>query len=1122
MKRFIIPIITLFIASNLFAQHKNTSQAVTLPNPIMFVTQVPMPFDSSTSTAVFCNHNADVFSVIRGGDLYIIYPDGTLKNLTQLAGYGTSTGLQGANSIAVRQPCIHWSGTKALFSMVIGAPATAGAAQNFHWQIFEVTNIGEQQTPAITKIANQPTGYNNVSPIYGTDGRIIFTTDRPRGGLTQHYPLHDEYRGAESVSGLWSLDPVSGDLKQLNVLPSGAFSPFIDSYGRVISTRWDHLQRDGNADADFLGKANIGTFNYSDESANATVTSSKTEIFPEPQGQRSDLLAGTNMIGMEFNQFFPWQINEDGTSEETLNHVGRHDIKFGMGASINNDPNVVIYNYATAGRLNSTTYISNFLEMAEDPAHAGDYYGIDCGDFGTHASGQIIKLKGQITLDPGQMQLSYITDRTTASSTAEGKTPVAANSGKYRNPLPLSNGTLLAVHSVSTFDDRNIGTGAIPQSRYDFRIKTLKTSGNVLIADLPITQGISKSLTYYDPNAIASFSGTLWEIDPVEVRARTTPLKRVSTLSSPEKQVFAEVGVDETVFRNDMAQKGIALLVSRNVTHRDKTDHQQPFYLKVHGSATQSANASGKIYDIAHLQLYQADNIRGMHFGNTNPIPGRRILAQNMHDSAIYNNPPTSGELAYTVKIASDGSYAAYVPTNRAISWALTDSNFTPIVRERYWINTQPGEIRVCASCHGTNDDALVIADPAPQNKPEALRSILQYWKSSHTPVAPSLASPANDSIGVLTNHPFLWNLAANANTYHLQISLAANFATTVYDDSTLNSETSSFNGMQMMTKYYWRVSAKGIGGWSGWSTVWNFTTMSTSIAPLATILQLPLNNSLKQTVNPTLVWKQTLSATLYRVQISTTQNFTTNIFDSLDVKTITLPIYGLQNKTIYYWRVQAFNDVGPAPWSEIWNFTTTDSPKPAPNAPILISPKNDAQVVGDTVHLLWHSIVNATMYQVTVGHDSNFAPTIFSSNLIPDTSFTYINSTGVKYDPQYWKVQSFGDGGSGKFSEIWKFIITIPTGVHDYLNSKTLSLTNHPNPFSSSTTIDFFLPKAGMVKLKVLNPLGQCVSSLANEFLESGNHSFKWDASNLSSGAYYYRLQTDEGIATGAMNIVR
>ena len=193
MKKLILVIIALLAAGSVSAQGR-----ASIPNPIMFVTQVPMPFDSSTCTAAFCNHKPDVFSAVRGGDLYIIYPDGTQKNVTQTAGYGNS-GQQGANSIAVRQPCVYWNGTKAVFSMVVGAPATQGAAQPFYWQLYEVTNIGESQTPVITKVANQPANYNNVSPIYGTDGRIIFTSDRPRGGLAHLYPLLDEYRGAVST-----------------------------------------------------------------------------------------------------------------------------------------------------------------------------------------------------------------------------------------------------------------------------------------------------------------------------------------------------------------------------------------------------------------------------------------------------------------------------------------------------------------------------------------------------------------------------------------------------------------------------------------------------------------------------------------------------------------------------------------------------------------------------------------------------------------------------------------------------------------------------------------------------------------------------------------------------------
>ena len=83
----------------------------TTPHPILFVTQVPIPDDFTTVNAVFGNHRADMQSAGRGGDLWIRYPDGVLKNLTTAAGYGME-GLQGANAIAVRDPSIHWEGQK--------------------------------------------------------------------------------------------------------------------------------------------------------------------------------------------------------------------------------------------------------------------------------------------------------------------------------------------------------------------------------------------------------------------------------------------------------------------------------------------------------------------------------------------------------------------------------------------------------------------------------------------------------------------------------------------------------------------------------------------------------------------------------------------------------------------------------------------------------------------------------------------------------------------------------------------------------------------------------------------------------------------------------------------------
>ncbi len=65
-----------------------------------------------------------------------------------------------------------------------------------------------------------------------------------------------------------------------------------------------------------------GTFNWSDESPGSVPTTDQTEVFPEPRNGRNDLLAGTGLAGNTFNQFFPWAINQDGTDEETVNHIG--------------------------------------------------------------------------------------------------------------------------------------------------------------------------------------------------------------------------------------------------------------------------------------------------------------------------------------------------------------------------------------------------------------------------------------------------------------------------------------------------------------------------------------------------------------------------------------------------------------------------------------------------------------------------------------------------------------------------------------------------------------------------------------------------------------------------------
>jgi hypothetical protein len=734
---FISIIVLAVVLLALGASYGAGQSAAVLPNPILFVTQVPFPYDTTTITNVFANHLPTTKSAPRGGDLCILYPDGSLKNLTFLAGYGKS-GSQDTNGIAVREPSMHWSGMKALFSMVVGSPTSQNDSTPFYWQIYEIAGLGENESPVITKVPFQPAHYNNTNPIYATDDKIIFSTDLPHNGQGHLYPQHDEYRGEPSNTGLWKLDPSTGDLILLDHSPDGDFRPLIDSYGRVIFSRWDHLQRDGNADVDVIHGNRFGSFNYSDETAGATILQGdRTEFYPEPQSQRTDLLAGTNMIGFEFNHFIPWEINEDGTSGETMNHVGRHDLNQAFGKSFNDDPNLV--NFSPSPTRTNQNSIFNMVQLAEDPTTPGRFYGVDCQENGEHGAGQIITLAGAPSLDAQDMFVTFITDRQTATPLPENGTPGPANTGHYRNPLPLSDGTLLSVHTTENKADKNLGTYSNPVSRYDFRIKTMQVrTGSILMANLAVTSGIGKSVSYWSDSGVVNFSGTLWELDPVEVKGRTAPTHRISHVGAPERAVMAEEGVDSTALTNYLTQHDMALIVSRNITNRNTDDHQQPFYLKVHNSPTQSPNPAGKVYDVAHLQLVEAQYLRGYGLvnGNTIPTPGRRVLAEPLNDTSVHNPSDPAGPVG-SVRIGSDGSLAAMIPAHRAMSWQLVDSNAVPVVRERYWVTFQPGEIRTCASCHGSNGDAAVPKQIIPQNEPEALHTLLQYWRDTLVGIPP-------------------------------------------------------------------------------------------------------------------------------------------------------------------------------------------------------------------------------------------------------------------------------------------------------------------------------------------------------------------------------------------------
>ncbi|MFV1885144.1 MAG: T9SS type A sorting domain-containing protein [Balneola sp.] len=745
-----IALISILMLNILNTTQVSAQEVQVLENPLLFAL-VPPPVLSNGSYAhqleTFGNHITNMRAAPRGGDLALMDIHGNVRLLTKEAGFGLASGeIQTEEGIAVRQPMIHWDGTRALFSMIIGGPIKAydQSYQNNKWQIYEITNLDrvlEGDTAIIVKIPFQP-NYNNISPIYGSDDQIIYTSDAPLFGMEHTYPPLDEYESTPINSGIWKLNPGTGDVVHLTHSPSGDFDLFLASDGRVISTRWEHLKRDQQTDATRAGIFNYQPVQYESESTDAAVIVGPEmkdgrpyadengvpwEVFPEARVE-NDPTRNPNEPLHDFNEFLVWEITENGERHQTMNHVGRHE--FGgvfQHPSKLDDPNLVY----TLGDLSANEYRhtigsdAGIFQIKEDPrpGKEGTFYGTWAREFSRFASGRIFEFSLPIGANPQDMEIFDWTSSLIDSGEEN-------DHGHYRNPVMSTSGTMLVSHTDQT--------GLFSRDNpYHFQIKKMipveaSESGTEHRAGTPITGiGFEKEIVWYG-DFVGPLRDTvmLHEVDIVEIVERARPAARPEyEITSIEEDIIEEEGVDAAELREWMIEKNLAMIVIRNATERDAGENQQPFNLQVPGG-TSTIPKDGKVYNISHFQIFGAELTRS--YGSKNHI-GRRVLATPLrngehHPDIEQVNMFDEEAAPASVPIREDGSIAAFVPATRALTWQTLSPEGEGIVRERQWVTFAPGEIRTCEGCHGINNLSHA-GNIAPQNKPQALRDLLQVWK---------------------------------------------------------------------------------------------------------------------------------------------------------------------------------------------------------------------------------------------------------------------------------------------------------------------------------------------------------------------------------------------------------
>ena len=128
-------------------------------------------------------------------------------------------------------------------------------------------------------------------------------------------------------------------------------------------------------------------------------------------------------------------------------------------------------------------------------------------------------------------------------------------------------------------------------------------------------------------------------------------------------------------------------------------------------------------------------------------------------------------------------------------------------------------------------------------------------------------------------------------------------------------------------------------------------------------------------------------------------------------------------------------------------------------------------------------------------------------------SSYSFIDENPVE-GKSYYRLKQFDFDGSYKIYDAVEV---------NFETVKEYSLEqNYPNPFNPTTEINYNLAKSGNITLKVYNILGSEVATLVNGFVEAGKHTVKFDATDFTSGIYFYTIKADNFTATRKMILMK
>jgi len=375
---------------------------------------------------------------------------------------------------------------------------------------------------------------------------------------------------------------------------------------------------------------------------------------------------------------------------------------------------------------------------------------------------------------------------------------------------------------------------------------------------------------------------------------------------------------------------------------------------------------------------------------------------------------------------------------------------------------------------------------------------------SNGTTYYTSLDYPSNFQAGLDTAITFKWKKISEAEKYYIDLSSDASFTNIEISDSTATDTLKTFTGLLKSQKYYWRVKVKSTSDSGPWSKVSSFVTT----------LTLPATPQMVSSISNkkgyiTFTWNKVEGADKYITHVASSRTFA-RIFKSASTIDTLKDLSWFREGIKYYWRIQANNLAGSSSWSDTGNITLFYAPT---DLSVLASGTNE-------LTLNWTD---------NSGIEEGY---IIERSLTSPVSFTVIDTlkgSGSEYVDQNveggqlytYRIKAYKDSLGSEYSNETSFLVDVNEESGEIPKEYSIS-QNYPNPFNPTTKIKFALPENAMTKIIIYDLLGREVETIINKELEAGYYEINFDASNLTNGVYFYKMQVGSFIQTKKMILLK